>query len=252
MMTIKNNSLILSMFDELRTIYKSDHHRAAPLIETYLNERLKDYSPNDRIAMLAAIAHQFEPPSQKKEFMIRPESKELKQLYSLLFGNKIIVGDLSADEINSKLTESINTVFDNVNQIIHVIHETLLGDKGELQTIREIIGSQLAAEGGHDSLNSYLNQIQEAFMISHRAFQEAARTTIKKLLDELDPDSISQTWDGIVKVGPLYKAKLYDTYENRHRECRTWFESNRFEEDLLREFEKTCQKSYMTNTGRSS
>jgi hypothetical protein len=251
-MTIKNESLILSMVDELRMIYKSDHRRAEPLIETYLNERLKDYFPRDRIAMLEEIAHQFERSSLSTESRIRPESNELKQIYSLLFGNKIVVGDLSADEINNKLTESINTVFDTVNQIIHVIHETLLGDKGELQTIREVIGSQLESEGSHDSLNSYLNQIQEAFLISHRAFQEAARTNIKQLLNELDPDRISETMDGIVKFGPLYKAKLYEAYEKRHRECRTWSESNRFTQDLLREFEKTCLKSYMTNTGNSS
>jgi hypothetical protein len=240
------------MVDELRTIYKSDQRRAEPLIETYLNERLKDYSSNDRIAMLEEIAFQFERSSINKESIIRPELKELKQLYSLLFGNKIVVGDLSAEEVNNKLTESINTVFDTVNQIIHVIHETLLGGKGELQTIREIIGSQLESEGSHDSLNSYLNQIQEAFLISHRAFQEASRTSVKQLLNELDPDRISETMDGIVKFGPLYKAKLYDVYEKRYRECRTWFESNRFTLDLLREFEKTCLKSYMTNKGSTS
>ena len=45
-----------------------------------------------------------------------------------------------------KLARSLNTLFDTLNQIIGVIHTTFLGQKGEMETIRLIIGSALKGE----------------------------------------------------------------------------------------------------------
>jgi hypothetical protein len=119
-----------------------------------------------------------------------------------------------------------------------------LGEKGELQTIRHIIGAHVEGQKSYDSLKSYLDQIQEAFLISHRAFQEAATMKVAQILSELDPDRIAQATDKGMKFGPLYKAELFEEYKASYRGCRTWFESSRFKQDLLREFEKICQKSY--------
>jgi uncharacterized protein YfkK (UPF0435 family) len=243
-MTNKSDSKMQAIADDLRNLYKADQQHAEILIETYLMGRLSDYSPDEKLTIVEEIAHQFEHSALNETLDVGPELKELKQLYAVLFGDKIISGNLSPEEMNKNIAESLNTVFDTVNQIIRVIHTTLLGETGELQTIRKIIGSQVEGQKSCDSLKCYLDQIQEAFLVSHQAFQEAATTKVAQILSELDPVRIAQATDKGLKFGPLYKAELFEAYKSSYQSCRTWFESNRFRQDLLREFEKICQKSF--------
>jgi hypothetical protein len=235
--------LIEAMAEEIKTIYKSDRQSADTLIETLLAQRLKDDLPQERMAILQDLARQLEVPDQRAGYE-HNESEELLQLYSLLLGKKIAPGCMSSEEMNKQLAFSLNTIFDTINDIITVIHTTLLGEKAELQTIREIIGSQLSREGTNETLQSYLDQIKDAFLLAHRAFQESVNSKTAQLLDELNPDHISEAVDRGFKLGPLYKAQLFELYKERYRVCKNWFESNRFTEEFLREFEKNCQKFY--------
>jgi hypothetical protein len=240
----KNSSMLESMADEIRMIYRSDRQRAEALIESYLGQRLNECSSEEKVTILEELAGQFDGSLRKEVESIGAASEDLLELYSLLLGKRIATTDLTSSEINKTLALSLNTVFDAVNSIISVIRTMLLGEKTELQTIREIIGSHLGGEGGCETLHSYLDQIKDAFLMAHRAFQEAARVKIAQILDELAPDHIAEGVDRGLKIGPLYKAELFEQYKARHQECRTWFESNRFTQEFLREFEKICQKSY--------
>jgi hypothetical protein len=80
--------------------------------------------------------------------------------------------------------------------------------------------------------------------LAHRAFQETARIKIAQILDELSPDRIAESMDKSLKFGPLHRAELFDQYKKRYLECKKWFESDRFTQELLREFENICQRSY--------
>ena len=95
-----------------------------------------------------------------------------------------------------------------------------------------------------DSLQNYLDQIQEAFLVAHKAFQEAAQTKVGEILKELSPDHFEASEGGWLKFGPFRKAELFEIYKEKFQACKSWFESGRFMEELLREFEKTCQKLY--------
>ena len=120
-----------------------------------------------------------------------------------------------------------------------------------MMTIRGIIGSnfeKIEASGTHDSLQSYLDQIQDAFLVAHQSFQQAAQTRVRQILDELDPKRISDLSKGGYKFGPFRKAELFEVYKEEFKVCKAWFESGRFANELLREFEKTCQKSYKVKT----
>jgi hypothetical protein len=235
--------MLNSMADEIRMLYQSDRQRAETLIEDYLGQRLYDCSPDERITILEDLAAQFQMPVRKPDQTPEAASEDLLQMYSLLLGRKVVFEDLSSSEINKSLALSLNTVFNSVNNIISVIRTTLLGEKTELQTIREIIGSHLGREGGCETLQSYLDQIQDAFLMAHRAFQEAARIKVAQILDELSPDRIAESVNRGLKIGSLYNAELFKEYKERHHRCKTWFESNRFTQEFLREFEKICQKS---------
>jgi len=145
----------------------------------------------------------------------------------------------------------LNTIFDTLNQIIGVIHVNLLGRKVELETIRQVIGSSLEKEGKPESLQGYLDQIREAFLVAHLAFQQVALNKMKGVLSELEPERLEAEEQGGLKFGPFLKADHFDSYKEKFRRVKGWVDSGRFGEELLREFEKNCQKSYKVKTGGS-
>ncbi len=233
--------------DEVRTIYRSDPVRAERLMEAYLKETLKDHLPAERIALLESLARTFETvplPVGRDVFF---ESQEFSRLFALLFGERVSTLNLSSNELLEKLALSLNTIFDTLNEMIRVIDTTLLGKKPELETIRHIIGSNLEAETPTDSLQNYLARIQGAFLISHKAFQEAAQAKFGEILRELGPERFESEPMRGLKFGPFRKAELFEMYKERFQTFKKWFESGRFKEELLREFEKTCQKLYDAN-----
>jgi hypothetical protein len=241
-----NADLLKSMANDIRILYQSDASVAERLIEGYLENRFKGYAPGKKMDFLQKLSRHFEglPTEKPKEHTI--DSEEFAGLLSLLLGDRVSHVDLSSPEQVEKLAKSLNTVFDSVNRIIRVIHRTLLGKQEELETIRGIISSDLAKGEETDSLQGYLDQIQEAFIVAHRAFQEAALTKVRRMLDELDPKRISSLTEGSLKFGPFRKAALFEIYEDTFQDCQGWFESGRFMEELLREFEKKCNKLYKT------
>jgi hypothetical protein len=149
-------------------------------------------------------------------------------------------------ELSEKLAASLNTVFDSLNAIVGGINGTLLGRKEELETIRFIIGSDLGGSKSSGSLQEYLDRIQEAFSVAHRAFQEASERKTGELLDELSPENISSKAEGGLKFGPMRKAELWDIYEERFRAVKKALDSGKLRESLLREFERSCQRMYKT------
>jgi hypothetical protein len=230
---------------DIRAIYKKDPLRAEVLIEAYLDQSLKQFSSREKMGLLEELGHQFENLRPKAPFDLDFESKAFSQLFSLLLGKKISEADVSCAEVSEKLAHSLNTIFNTLNQIIRVIQTTLFGEKAEFdETIRHIIRSNLEGSAGAVSLQSYLDQIQEAFLVAHQAFKKAAQTKLGEILEELNPDQIEATPAGSLKFGPLRKAEFFETYKEKFRACRDWFESGRFTEELSREFEKTCQKLY--------
>jgi hypothetical protein len=230
--------------DEVRTIYQSDPVKAERVMEAYLKETLREHSPDERITLLEELARQFEgvPAPMVQDVFL--ESKEFSRLFSLLLGEKVSAPDLSSTELLDKLALSLNTIFDTLNEMIRVIDTALLGKKPELETIRHIIGSHLEGETQSKSLQNYLARIQEAFLISHKAFQEAAQAKFGEILKELGPERFESEPMGRLKIGPFRKAELFEMYKEKFQTFKKWFESGRFKEELLREFEKACQRLY--------
>lgn len=232
------------LMEEVRTLYQANPTRAEKLMEAYLQETLKGYPPEEKIRFLEALIQRFESthaPVEKETFL---HSEEFIRLFTLLFGERISAMDLSSKELLEKLALSLNTIFDTMNEMIRTIDTILLGKKPELETIRHIIGSQLEAETHSDSLQTYLARIQKAFLISHKAFQEATQIKLGEILKELSPERFESEPIGGFKVGPLRKAELFERYKERFQTIKKWFESGRFKEELLREFEKACQRLY--------
>ncbi|OIP34741.1 MAG: hypothetical protein AUK27_06660 [Deltaproteobacteria bacterium CG2_30_66_27] len=239
--------VVSGLGESVRAAYRTDPVGAAARIERILGEKLAGASPEERIAAVREI--------RARCGSSRPSSgptpagnvaQEWTRLAALLLGDRVDVAKLPPGELSEKLAASLNTVFDSLNAIVGGINTTLLGKKEELETIRFIIGSDLGGKKASGSLQEYLDRIQEAFAVAHRAFQEAAEKKTGELLDELSPENISSKAEGGLKFGPMRKAELWDIYEERFRTVKKALESGRLRESLLREFERSCQKMYKT------
>ncbi|MBM4330005.1 MAG: hypothetical protein FJ117_02075 [Deltaproteobacteria bacterium] len=242
-MGAKDNSME-KLAAEIRTVYEADSEQSEVIIETFLKKKWKDYPHLERLNLLQKLSKQFEV-SASGHAPQGTGAGETARLLSLLLGKRVSMLDLSSEEFLEKLARSLNTVFDTLNQIIGVIHSTLWGKQAQMETIRLILGSNLEGKGQADSLQNYLDQIKDAFLVSHRAFRLAAHTKVGEVLKEIDPKRIAAEAEGGLEFGPLRKAKLFDIYKEKFLKCKSWHESGRFLEDLLREFEKDCQKLYM-------
>jgi hypothetical protein len=225
---------------EIRGIYRSNPAHADSAIEAYLTERLEALAENEKKPFLMALAAEFQTPAPEAG----KEEAVLTGIFSLLLGREITNENLSAPEIMERLSESLNTIFVALNRLAQNINATLLGGGTpgeEEQTIRHVIGSRLEGREPRVSLEAYLSRIDKAFFISHKAFKQAAHTLVLKMLREVDPEKIAADAGQGLKFGPLKKAEYFDIYETKFSTLKKWFESGRFMEDLLREFENNCR-----------
>jgi hypothetical protein len=235
--------------NEIKARYTSDAANAENVIEAYLEERLKGLPAEEQLTVLEEVATHFKGvgPQISSCPQLGPETRS--RLCSLLLGRGISETGGSSEELMERLAQSINTIFDTLNQLVKVIHTTLLGAAPELETIRHVIGSELEGESRSDSLEGYLDQIKKAFLVAHEAFKQSTNTKLNEIIVELDPDRIAATVDAGLKFGPLRKAELFDVYQEKFQKLKKWFESGRFMEDLLREFERDCRKLYVEKGG---
>jgi hypothetical protein len=218
-------------------------------IEAYLGDKVQSVRQDARLELLEKLARQFETSPETKTGPPLP-SEESSRLVSLLLGKQISISDLSSAELSQKLAQSLNTVFDTLNQIIGVINTTLLGQRAEQETIRQIIGLHIGGGGGENSLQNYLDQIRDAFLTAHKGFRQATETLVRQILTELDPNTINASTEKHLKFGALRKAELFDTYSEKFQAIKTWYESGRLMEEFLREFEKVCKQLYSAETRR--
>jgi hypothetical protein len=242
---MSNHISLENLAHEIRQIYSMDSLQAEERIAAYLQERLGPLSATEKVGLLEKLTAQFDAPMPGSVDRSYPEDEVLARLFSLVLGDRVTTADLSSTDLLQRLAESLNTIFDALNRLVAVIDSTLLGkDRGD-ETIRQVIGFHLEGQDQTQSLESYLGQINKAFLLAQQAFKNAANQIVGKILGELDPEKINQQAGGGLKFGPLRKAELYDVFVKEMKKCRQWYESGRFMQDLQREFEKNCRPKLM-------
>lgn len=233
---------IPKLADDIRQIYAADPLQAEPSIETYLDSRLRSFSAEEKITSLEKLVGEFNGSTSTAVFDSATEEEVLTKIFSLVLGGRISEVDLSSQALLPRLAESLNTIFDKLNQIVGLINSTFDSQSKGDETIRRAIGAHLEGEDQLKSLESYLGQINKAFLVTQGSFKDATKKIMAVILRELDPDRISKSTESGLKFGPLRKAEFFEIYENKYKICRKWFESGRFMADFLREFEKNCQQ----------
>ncbi len=236
---MNDQALVNQLTDEIREIYATDPSGAEPAIGRHLKERLADRDDDGR----AIVRQMFEGLSPGDINRDTAEDKEiLTRVFGLLLGRKVTPDDLSSTELLGRLAHSLNTIFDTLNQLISVINMTFsAGDGQGEQTIRQVIGFHLEGEDQTQSLEAYLGQINQAFLTTQEAFKRAARTKVAQILQTLDPEKLAAERGGGFKIGPMRKAEDFDILKEKVDRIRRWFDSGRFMDDYLREFEKNCE-----------
>jgi len=227
---------------EISQIYQADISQAEALIEAHLRKELGHLTPDKQLAYLEKLKNEFKTDPVERSGNMEMNDDVLSRVSSLLLGRDVSRAGLSSSEVLERLAEALNTIFNTLNQLISVINMTLFGKSNGDETIRYVIGANLEGESRTRSLESYLGQIQQAFLTTQQAFKNAAHARVKEILDELDPEKTAASGGGKLKFGPLRKAECFDIYESKFRSCKKWFESGRFMEAFLREFEKNCRR----------
>ncbi|MDY6952197.1 MAG: hypothetical protein SWE60_11840 [Thermodesulfobacteriota bacterium] len=227
---------------EIRLVCESDKSEAERLVEAYLEKQLHGFSAGERLVLMEKLAGEFDRAGPSSSLCTGLDEEVLLGLFSLLLGRRVCHADLSSAQLLERLAESLNTIFNTLNELVSVINATLMGrDTGE-ETIRRVIGFHLEGEDQTKSLETYLGQIKKAFLVTQEAFKKAAHKKVSDILAELDPERIQATGGGRLKFGPLRKAESFDTYEEKFRMCKKWFDTGRFTEEFMREFEKKAQQ----------
>lgn len=226
---------IVQLADEIRSVYVFNGDQVDKRIEQLLKERLKNLSDSQGLTILKKLISEFDntPHSCADDFIL--EDGIMSQICSLLLGKDVSRTNLSSTELLQRLTECLNTIFDSLDQLIKVINKTLFGEGLGKQGTRTIIGYS------PESLEGHLGQINKAFSIAMRAFEKTIKIKVEQILQAIDPDQISAERDGWLNIPPFQKAENYEIFEEKYREIKKWFESEKFIEDFRREFENNCQ-----------
>ncbi|OQY57373.1 MAG: hypothetical protein B6245_17050 [Desulfobacteraceae bacterium 4572_88] len=222
---------------EIRDVYDSDPLQADIMIEDKLRQRFDELPSGKKLEQLTDMIREFA--------KVNPDSENLEdivfsRLCSLMLG--VPEEYLSSSEHSQRLAESLNTIFDKLNELVSIINMSFY-NKNTDKTIRHIINFNLKGDGhSQQSLESYLEQIKKAFLITREAFKIAIEAKLNELFSDLAPDNIGE------EAGGMFfgrKAKLFEIYDKRFGIHKRRFDSGRFMDELSAEFEKNCQKLFM-------
>ena len=229
--------------DHIIRIFKEQRTNPDLLVTDYLENELAALDLSDKTKALDKLIELFGPQDHgnKKTDVLPEDDHVLARVIKLLLGREISQVDLSSEELLESLGESINTVFESLNQLISVINTTLVGKQDSDETIRQVIGYHLEGSQNTSTLEKYIGQIGKAFFASQEASKKAAHSKVMQILEELAPEKIEKEAD-VSRLSPMRKSKYYEVYELKFKKFEKWFESGRFMESFLREFERNCQK----------
>ncbi len=231
--------------DKIRGVCSSHPAGTQDAVERFLEQEFAGVDAEDRLGAIKDLMREFEKKDapDTEEFYV--DQTVLTRMFSFLLGKNVKADEMSSSELLTRLADSLNTVFDSLNQLVGVINTAFLGTQNGLETIRQVIGFRLEGDDRASSLESYLGQISKAFLTAQQAFKLAADKKVREILAEIDPDRMSESVEGTFKFGRSRKADSFEIYTEKYKALKQYVDSGRFMEELMREFEKDSQKLFL-------
>ncbi len=230
----------------VREIFQSSPDQPRGRIESFLAQELGDLDSQSRLEVVKAVRLKLASPRPAPESSAVGDQDVLSRLMSLLLGSRISDESLSSPDVLAQLGKSLNVLFDTLNELIQTVEENLKGRPDTSATIRTVIASEVSGAETSRPLHEHLNQIKEAFLVAHKSFLESGSGVMREVLDALSPEKLETKVGGGLKFGALRKAQLFELYKAQYENIVMWFETGRFRDYLVREFEKNCER-FSTN-----
>jgi hypothetical protein len=161
-MTEALNEDLTRLVEQIRIRYAKDPPHALQPVRELLEARLADYPPEESRAVIRQLIGHFQPAPKGSGTL---DSEIMKRIFGLILGREVAPDDLPSNELLERLAQSLNTIFDALNELIGRINLSFNSGgagSGE-QTIRQFIGFHLEGEDRTQSLVEYLGRINQAF-----------------------------------------------------------------------------------------
>ena len=218
---------------------KASHGEKVLGIQGFLDEKLAQWEPGEKRQIIEQLRDYFKEPISPTAF-----STSLREVASMILGPEASDA-LHADdaEVLKRLQMSLSTVFNTINQIVQSLHG-VSGTAGKLaadRTIRMLISDRLSSEAdtGNLPIQAYLDHIKEAFGYVKKAFEETLQDKIKEMLHEISPERlVEDLGERALKLGPLYRAALFDRFEKRYSHISQFVDQGHFTREVMLAFER--------------
>ncbi|OQX20436.1 MAG: hypothetical protein BWK76_01175 [Desulfobulbaceae bacterium A2] len=234
--------IVEQLAEELRGIYDQDQAGAPAAIESFLHAYLQGFDAQVKRQIVTALLDCFPVPAEDEVRQGSPEERAvLARFCSLILGRPLAAEELSSEETLTRLSESLNTLFNTLNELVGNIRATLFMQEGVNETIRHVIGSSLVGAEAGVSLSQFLGEINAAFLVSHKASGAATTKIIDRILQELDPARCAEEAQSHFLLKSKNKANQFDQYAQVYANCRNWHTSGRSAAEYAKLFEKECQ-----------
>jgi hypothetical protein len=242
-----DNDTLAGWSADIRQIFADNPQKAFENISLYVKAQTAGHPAHEGRAALEQLLDRFAPAednaavhTDSASTLSDDKHMILARLLSQLLGRPIDPAEMHSGEALERLAQSLNTIFDALNRLIGVINTTFSGESSGEQTIRQFIGGHLEGGDQTQSLEVHLGRINEAFLVTQEAFKQAARSKVEQILQSIDTGQLAER-SGMLKIGPLRRAEQFDVLKEKIDRIKRWFDSGRFMEDYLREFEKNCR-----------
>ncbi len=212
------------------------------LVRAQLKDMTKGLSFEEKLGLLHDLKDYF-----SKEVPVPISSQALSvpsEIAEAILGKgKDGLKGLSEEQILERMKSSISTIFETLNQIVHSLHVAagLHDNISPEKTIRMLIHERLSSQDdlGDLPIQAYLDHIKFAFQAVRQAFEQAVEEKLSELLTQLSPDKLQKDLgEKGLKIGPLYKASLFELYEERFRHIYDFVKKGLFTREVMLGFER--------------
>ncbi len=247
---MSSSSLDITLLSrEVDNLYQSLSDRPfedrVELFKDFFIARFSGLNPDETKRILSKLKKHYEDsPGRSGQTVSNYNLEKLNAIIKTVTGED--APDLEREDIEElmeRLCSSLSTVFESVNEIIAAINKAspLLGhDAGEL-TVRQVIKERLdqTIDPGGVPLKEHLEKIKLAFRVSLEAFKEAIQEKFKEIIDEISPEKLASDIGGKgIRIGPMYKASLFDAYEEKYKRLYQFMEKGHLLQEVVLVFER--------------